>query len=52
MNNNFMIASGQQSTNQAQQNNSGTNNSGIQSGAGGVAMGQKTAYGFIGGISG
>lgn len=46
MNNNFMIVNGNN------QNNLQGNVTGIQSGVGSVAIGQKTAYGFVGGING
>lgn len=46
LNNNFMIVNGNNSS--SNQNNV----NGIQSGVGSVALGQKTAYGFVGGING
>ena len=65
MNNNFMIVNivngngnnnggGGGTNNTATQNNqvAGNGVTGIQSGVGSVALGQKTAYGFVGGING
>jgi hypothetical protein len=46
MNNNFMVVNGPGNI------SSGVNSAGIHSGVGSVAMGQKTAYGFVGGING
>ena len=53
MNNNFMLISGGQSQGGTHQGNvNSQSQAGIHSGTGGVAMGQKTAYGFVGGING